>query len=249
MQTFRMIDFETTGFPPGAGVVEIGWCDVAIGSDGPEIKTPFSTLVNPFRANPDLRMSPAAMAVHQITPDDLVDAPSVDEGFRMAMDGADVFVAHNAEFERQFFTGGDRPWVCTLRASRRAWPDEASHSLQNLRFSRALPVADREYARAAHRAGPDAYVTAFLFVALLEAGLAVEDMVGNTSGPALLARMPFGKHRGKTFDEIPLDYLAWLKNSTTDRDVMFTVKNEMKRRNGKGGPGRGLVSSQPVGGF
>lgn len=260
MTTFRMIDFETTGFPPGAGVVEIGCCDVIIAPDPdsvPVICKPWSTLVNPFRANPEIVMHTAAQAVHQITVEDLADAPAVDEGFRIAMDGADVFVAHNAEFERKFFAGGDRPWICTLRAARRAWPDEASHSLQNLRFSRNLPVVDREYARAAHRAGPDAYVTAFLFVDLLKAGLSPETMIAGSDGPALLPRMPFGKHKGAKFEEIPFDYLKWLRGTTNDANVKHTIAHEMRRRaaggarQGAADPkhGRGLISSTPIGGF
>lgn len=257
MTTFRMIDFETTGFPPGAGVVEIGCCDVVVTTDAaPAIGAPFSTLVNPFRANPEIVMHTGAQAVHQITVEDLADAPSVDEGFRLAMDGADVFVAHNARFEREFFGGGGKPWICTLRAARRAWPGEASHSLQNLRFSRSLPVADREYARAAHRAGPDAYVTAFLFVALLEAGLSIETMVAGSEGPALLPNIPFGKYKGSRFEDLPFDYLKWLRGNTNDADVKHTIAHEMKRRSaasrtGGAGPnhGRGLISSTPIGGF
>lgn len=251
MKTFRMIDFETTGFPPGAGVVEVGCCDVIVAPDSdPVICDPWSTLVNPFRANPDLVMHTRAQAVHQIMVDDLADAPSVDEGFRRATDGADAFVAHNAEFERQFFGGAGKPWICTLRAARRVWPDEESHSLQALRFSLNLPIVDREYARAAHRAGPDAYVTAFLFVELLRAGLTPETMIAGSTGLAILPRMPFGKHKGAKFEEIPIDYLKWLRGSTNDANVKHTIIHEMKRRSDVRGSGRGLVSTtQPVGGF
>lgn len=253
MTTFRCIDFETTGFPPGAGVVEIGCCDVIVEPNSdPVIGEPWATLVNPFRASPDLVMHTSAQAVHQITMGDLADAPSVDEGFRRATDGADVFVAHNAAFERQFFGGSGKPWVCTMRAARRAWPDKPSHALQTLRFALDLPIADREYARAAHRAGPDAYVTAFLFVDLLRAGLTPETMIAGSNGPALLPRIPFGKHKGSRFEDLPFDYLKWLRGTTNDADIKHTIAHEMRRRQaaGQGGGSRGLVSTtRPEGGF
>ncbi len=37
-----------------------------------------------------------------------------------------------------------------------------------------------------------------------------EEMIRISDGPILIARMPFGKHKGMRFSEIPADYLEWL---------------------------------------
>lgn len=228
----RSFDFETTGFPPGAAVIEIGWCDVVLedGASVGVIGTPQSTLINPMLGNPDIRIHPSAKAVHLIDESDLIGAPSVERGFLALSNGADVFVAHNASFEQQFFTGGDRPWICTLKAARRVWPGEASHKLQELRFSLPLEGLDREYARAAHRAGPDAYVAAFLLNAILSTGVSVAELISWSSGASLLPRITFGKHRGKTFEEVPTDYLEWLRGTKPDKDLAFTIRHHLNAR-------------------
>lgn len=43
----------------------------------------------------------------------------------------------------------------------------------------------------------------------------------------LLARMPFGKHKGMKFDEIPTDYLEWLSGTDLDEDMAYTVKHNL----------------------
>jgi exodeoxyribonuclease X len=237
----RCIDFETTGFPPGAAVIEAGWTDVYLADDGQVTVAPtVSLLVNPFRTNPELKMSPSAQAVHLISMEDLDGMPPPDAAFRRIMAGApDVFLAHNCEFEREFFTGGEGSrWICTLKAARRLWPEATSHKLQELRFSIPIEVPDREFARAAHRAGPDTYVNAYLVKDILarmaERGLApeaaVEQLVQWTASPSLLARLPFGKHKGVPLAEVPADYLVWLKGTKPDRDLNFTIKTELARR-------------------
>lgn len=84
--------------------------------------------------------------------------------------------------------------------------------------------------RPPHRAGPDAYVTAFILRELIDQA-PIEDLVRWSSGPALLARVGFGKHRGKRWSEVPADYLDWLinKSGTDDRDVRATAKHYLKQ--------------------
>jgi hypothetical protein len=36
--------------------------------------------------------------------------------------------------------------------------------------------------------------------------------------------MPFGKHRGKTIDQIPNDYLDWAENNLNDERLRLTIK-------------------------
>jgi uncharacterized protein (DUF3820 family) len=40
--------------------------------------------------------------------------------------------------------------------------------------------------------------------------------------------MPFGKHRGKPFNEVPTDYLEWLTTTDLEDDLAYTVRYYLK---------------------
>ena len=213
----RCIDFETTGIPSELqkhAVCEVGWCDI----DGMVVSAPCSLLVNPGRPIPF-----EAMAVHHIRDMDVANAPSSDKAFTSLMSGADVFSAHNAAFERQFFAGGDKPWICTYRCAMRAWPELPGHSNQVLRYALNLKI-DEVLASPPHRAGPDAYISAHILLRLLGQA-SVEQLIKWTSEPIILGTVRFGKHRGQNWSSVPRDYLDWLLRQTDlDADVRHTAK-------------------------
>jgi uncharacterized protein (DUF3820 family) len=49
-------------------------------------------------------------------------------------------------------------------------------------------------------------------------------MIKISSNPVLIPRMPFGKHLGMLFREVPRDYLEWLSGTELGEDLAFTVK-------------------------
>ena len=124
-------------------------------------------------------------------------------------------------------TGGT-PWICTYRCALRVWPDAPNHQNNTLRYWLKLP-ADRRRAEPTHRAGPDAYVTAYLLKALLNSA-SVEQLIHWSAEPALLARCTFGKHRNTLWRDVPSDYLRWAAGQQMDEDVAHTVRHELKRR-------------------
>ena len=42
--------------------------------------------------------------------------------------------------------------------------------------------------------------------------------------------MPLGKHKGRPFSEIPIEYLLWAANKDFDQDLMFSIRSELKKR-------------------
>jgi len=48
-----------------------------------------------------------------------------------------------------------------------------------------------------------------------------------SNNPILIPRMPFGKHKGMLFSEVPQDYLEWLLGTELDEDMAFTVKTNL----------------------
>ncbi len=103
--------------------------------------------------------------------------------------------------------------ICTLKLARYLDKSGAipQYNLQYLRYYLELNVQAK-----AHYALGDITVLEALFrriYARFEADGVTDidnEMVRISNAPILLARMPFGKHKGMLFSEIPRDYLEWL---------------------------------------
>jgi exodeoxyribonuclease X len=231
----RVIDLETTGFePPQAGVCEIGWCDLLQRPEGWEVGAGSFVLVDPGHP-----ITPATSAVHHIVDEDVRGAPPFSEAIRdVLFDGLrmeaerTILAAHSAKFERLFVTeehAGSVEWICTYKCALRLWPEAPLHSNQGLRYWRRPAGLDRSLASAAHRAFPDAYVTAHHLRDLL-ALAPMEDLIRWSSEPALQVRCHIGKNRGLLWSEVEFSFLQWISDRDFDEDVLFTVQHEMQRR-------------------
>lgn len=227
MKIARVIDYETTGTPEddGAEIIEFGRIDVDLASR--EIANPWQSFAQPRGPIPAV-----TKAVHHITEDDVKNAPDARELWDEFYDGCaetDVLVAHNAKFEMHFHNGDGRPWIDTYKVARIVWPDAPTHSNQGLRYWLDLDV-DAHRATPPHRALPDAYVTAHLFVRLLDEKTP-DEMIVMSRYPALLKVMNFGKHRGTTFEAAPIDYLEWIRDkSDMDEDTKFSARYWLQKR-------------------
>lgn len=228
----RVTDYETTGTPEvaEAEIIEIGTCDLLL--DGMVMGREWSSLVRPVGPIP-----PETRAVHHISPAMVKDAPQLREvmepAFYDGMESGGIMAAHNADFERHFTPDKTLPFICTYKCARIVWPDAPSHGNQALRYWLGfdeMPDFDPVKADPPHRAGPDAYTTAFLLRELLK-HKTVPQLLEISKYPAVLKTMNFGKHKGMTFAEAPTDYLEWLRDkSEMGADVKFTARRELQRR-------------------
>jgi exodeoxyribonuclease X len=239
----RVIDLEGTGFePPEHTICEIGWCDLvstkldlAGQPTGWEVRDGGgSALLDPGRPIPA-----EASAVHHITDQDVVGRMSwVDFAPVILRDDEPepiaFFAAHNAMYERKFITDdmtGGKPWIDSYKVALRLLPDAVPHSNQVCRYTLKPRGLDRKIADRAHRAYPDAYVTAHNLRDMLELAT-IEQMIEWTNTPALLARIPFGVHRGKRWSDPDVDdgLLLWTLSKEFSDDVLFTARREIDRR-------------------
>jgi exodeoxyribonuclease X len=231
----RVVDVETTGFAPPADVIELGCVDVewrpAVGA---RVRAPHARLFAARNGIPE-----AVSAIHHITAADIPkDAPAATpERLREALlapPAPDILVAHNCAFERRFIgsdADGGLPWICTYKAALHVWPRAPGHSNQALRAWRGLAL-DPALAAPAHRAGPDAYVTAHLLAELLAAAPS-ERLIAWSHERRPLAAIPFGKHRGLAWTAAPLDYLQWMtQQAAMDANVLRHARAELGRREG-----------------
>jgi DNA polymerase III subunit epsilon len=149
-----IVDLETTGLTARYDrIIEIAILRVQNG----EVTETYSSLVDP-----EMIISPYIESLTGITNKDLHDAPTFtsirNDVFRL-LDGA-LFVAHNARFDYGFVReefrregiGWSAPCLCTVRLSRRLYPEHRKHSLDSIMERFGLRCMDR------HRALGDAAV-------------------------------------------------------------------------------------------
>ena len=196
---------------------------------------------------PIQEISFGAMAIHNITPEDVQDKPTFEES-KLPKEGIDpefkgtclieylkylandyIWVAHNAEFDSEALLkkGIEIPnTICTLKVSRNALTtpdgkDLESYKLQYLRYYLGLYKNENKEHTKAHDALSDVYFLKDLFTYLSEnTKLNIEHMLLITKQPQVIREISFGKYMGRTFEEIERvdrEYLEWLVESMTDK--------------------------------
>lgn len=225
----RVFDIETTGTDPAEDrIVEIAAYDLNP-LDG-SISFAGAALCNPGRP-----IRPEASAVHHLTDGDVAEMPPFDQVWpRFAADDITAYAAHNSEFEASFLPDDGVEWICTYKGALHAWPDAPGHSNQVIRYWRGLDGRanfDRSLASLAHRAAPDAYVTAHLLSDLLQIAT-VPQLITCTKQPKRYPVLTFGKHYGMKWADVPGGYLEWLRDGKHDMDEDWRVcaRRELNRR-------------------
>jgi exodeoxyribonuclease X len=226
----RVIDLETGGSGP-QDVCEIGWQDVIQERDGHWLVTQErgSLLVNPGRP-----ISPDTMAVHHILDAHVARAPfwkEIAASILRPTGRLDALAAHRAAFEQRYCTprfSGATPWICTWKSALRVWPELPRFSNQMLRYQRMPEGLVHELGLPAHRAMPDAYVTAHHLRDLLNA-TSFDQLLDWSNKPGLLPRVPAGPYRGKPWDRLGDDTLIEFSGDR-DPDIRFTAQTELARR-------------------
>ncbi|MBC6714729.1 DUF3820 family protein [Aurantimonas sp. DM33-3] len=211
-----------------AEVIEIGWTDVRLfPGQGWQIEDgPHSEL-----CDVTCDIEPAAMGVHHIVQDMLVGKPEFSQRLPQLLEGVDYLAAHHAEFDSAFFPDKRTPFICTMKAAAAIWPDLPNHKNQTIRYAKNLVEYDDPKSHPSHRAGPDTYVTAHILLALL-AEYRLEALLKVSKEPRRMLTIPFGKHSGTRFSDLPLDYLQWIVSDKNDlkEDVKFNARRELGRR-------------------
>jgi len=206
-----IVDVETTGAHPAWDrVTEIAVVEVQAG----EVLSEWSTLVNPGTSIP-----PAIQALTGITNDMVADAPAFEDLAQDLFERLEgrVFVAHNARFDygflrHEFERAGLRfqaRTLCTVKLSRRLYPEHARHNLDSLIDRHQLQCNAR------HRALGDAQaVWQFLRVAADERGAGLlQDTARNIAQlPALPAHID--RAVVDAIPEAPGVYLFYGENDT-----------------------------------
>ncbi len=113
--------------------------------------------------------------------------------------------------------------VDTLRLAR-LYGESPSNSLDMLRSHFRIK------SNGAHRAMNDVHVNIEVFKRLSKSFKTTEELIKRLEQPIQLKTMPLGKHKGRAFKEIPLEYLMWGVRQKFDKDLLFSLKKEIKKR-------------------
>lgn len=193
----------------------------------------FESLVNPECLIPE-----TSIAIHHITPDMVVDKPPIAALLPKLLPiiGKNTIVGHGVGFDIDMIaTAAERAGIlCTLRNNRyldtlrmaRLYGESPTNSLEQLR--RHFNIE----AEGAHRAMSDVLVNIKVFNWLARRYNTTEQLFNVLDKPIQLKIMPLGKHKGRPFNEVPIQYLQWIikKEFNFDQDLLFSIHSEIKRR-------------------
>lgn len=229
----RTVDLETTGFPPDADAVELGYIDTLLmrdeGAPHWEVADTAMRALQKF-FKPDREMTIEARATHHIPDSDLRNATHHSQLADFALsDDVKIYVAHNAAFEQFFIKIPENAWwIDTYKVALRLYPEAPKHNNQFLRYFLELDLHD-SFAMPPHRALPDAYVTAHIFAHWVSINACtLKEMAAWTLEPPYLTKLTFGKHVGMRYADAPKDYLRWIiRQSDMDEAVVAAAKREL----------------------
>jgi DNA polymerase-3 subunit epsilon len=218
-------DTETTGTKPGKDrITEIAAYD-------PKRPEPFCTF-----SNPECPIPQEVTAINGISDEMVKDAPTIQQAlaaFVAYCPEGSILVAHNndafdrlfleAEFQRAALPMPKWRFFDTLKWSRKYRGDLPRHALQFLRETYGIE------ANQAHRALDDVIVLYKVFLRMTD-DLPAETILALIDQKSSIFRMPFGKYAGKTLQEVPSDYLDWLKKSgALDKKENFALREALEK--------------------
>lgn len=230
IRRIRVIDLETAG-DANTDVCEIGWQDVVSVDRG---DWDLDEERGARFVNPGKPISPQTMAIHHILDEWVQDAPlwrDIAPQILQPDGGVLALAAHRAAFEQRYCTprlAGGANWICTWKSALRVWPELQGFSNQMLRYQRKPAGLIHELGLPAHRAMPDAYVTAHHLRDMLNV-VGPTVMIEWDRQPGLLPRVRSGRDRGKPWSIIDQASLIELA-ADRDVDTRFSANAELKRR-------------------
>lgn len=227
-EIFVCLDCETTGLDTkNDRIIEVA----CVRFNKTEILDSFESLVNPHIPIPE-----ASTKIHNITDQMVKDSPSIEEVLPKVFElvGAKVIVGHGIQFdldvihEEAVRAGIEDPLygrsaIDTLRLAR-LYGEAPKNSLSDLRQHFNIE------SMGAHRAMGDVLVNVDVFRHLSRRFKSLSEIFDILSRPIEMRLMPLGKHKGRLFKEVPLDYLRWAAHQNYDQDLLYSIRKELSRR-------------------
>ncbi len=226
--TFVCLDCETTGLDPVADrIIEVAATSFTFENTFDS----YETLVDP-----GCPISEASMAIHHITDEMVKGKPKIQEVLPPLLKLVDqyIVIGHGIQLDiaflynaaKQFQIPTALPTLVTIDTLRlaRLYGESPTNSLEKLREHFNIE------SEGAHRAMNDVVVNIEVFKHLASHYKTTEQLLERLKRPIALRAMPLGKHKGRPFSEIPIEYLLWAANKDFDQDLLFSIRSELNRR-------------------
>lgn len=226
--TFVCVDCEATGLDSKEDrIIEVA----AAVFQGGRILESFTSLVDPKIAIPK-----DSQLIHHISDEMVQGAPEIKallpEIHRLV--GAHPIVGHCIGFDVDLLNAAavrgripsrvkSNAHIDTLRLAR-LYGGLTTNSLENLRAHFNIN------AEGSHRAMGDVLVTIQVFAQLVQPFQTLEQLLKRLEKPIEMKTIPLGKHKGRSFRDIPLEYLQWALGKRFDMDLQHSLLTEVRRR-------------------
>lgn len=225
---FVCLDCEFTGLDlENDRIIEVAAIKFSLLKNGVE----FDELVKP-----DCDISEESFAIHHISTAMVEKKPPIETILPhfLKFIGNDLIVGHGVSSDLEMLSRSaeraalpcdfrSRPYIDTLRLAR-LYGDSPNNSLEKLANHFNIPSDP------AHRALNDVKMNIEVFKHLVSRFKTVEQVMEKLSNPIKMKYMPLGKHKGRLFSEIPLQYLQWAANMDFDQDLLYSIRLELKKR-------------------
>jgi DNA polymerase III subunit epsilon len=227
-ETFICIDCESTGLDTNNDrIIEIAICKFTFD----QVIDSYETLVDPKREIPE-----ESILIHHITQDMVEGKPQIQDILKNVLDMKERYtiVGHGIAFDINLITQEAKRHgikshfernqvIDTLRLAR-LYGKSPTNSLAMLREHFNIPD------HGAHRAMSDVLVNIEVFKYLSSSYNTTQSLMKRLERPIQLMNMPLGKHKGRPFKEVPIDYLNWAKHQNFDEDLSYSIRMELKNR-------------------
>ncbi|MGE0197425.1 MAG: DUF3820 family protein [Simkaniaceae bacterium] len=226
--TFVCFDCEATGLDPEQDrIIEIAVCKFTFD----EVLVSREDLINPGISIPQ-----HTIEIHHITDDMVAGKPPIKEILSEYLNIIDnhVLIGHAIPFDIALLNQEAKrclietqlsslKYLDTLRMAR-LYGESPTNSLESLRKHFNIE------AHGAHRAMSDVIVNIEVFKHLSRKFKTTEEALKRLEKPIQLKTMPLGKHKGRPFRDIPIEYLRWAAHQNFDQDLLFSLRSELKKR-------------------
>ena len=227
---FYFLDTETTSADPGATACEVGWLKT---DENFKILEQVESLIGP-----EQMISPGASGIHGLTNKDCENSPTISEFFTLEheachgklLEAPAIIIGHRISFDMRFvapYFAAPPQELCTLRWARKLYPHADDHKLSTLIFALDLPRSE-----GAHRVMADVWSAYYLCKHICDrTGMTLPELAAASAAPMLIATMPFGKHKGTPFTDMPKSYLRWMQENMKDLDddMRFTIRTQLTK--------------------